>query len=848
MGEVGGHRRQRRCISTGLGSVAQGDHGSEAQEAEGQGQKGPGQRPPARCDADRLRRFDGSTLARAVTAGCVAGPHETMDRSTDTSTAAAPLPALAVVALAMLASAVIRRGGFYPVDAFGLAVVALPLGAVAVWRGRRDVLVVASGLGLALWWAVRSWSEHEPSAFLPLGASVLCFVAVFVVVRSLGDGDRQRVAQVVVTLGAGVAAVGMVGVLVGWSLTAQLIDGSWRLTGSMTYTGATAGLLVVTLLLALAVDGPWARTAVVLVVAGVLATRSPVELIGLAFGAPFVPLARWRAAVPTLVAGALAGLAVVAASAVPHRPVLVVLAALTTMAAVWAGAWATRGRAVAGAGMAVAVAALWLFHSAPTGRLADGHGGTPAQAWSVAVQAWRSSVFSGIGAPRLYNSHTPVGGYQGVVANGYLAVGAEGGVIGLLLLVVLGGAVVRTLRRRDVLSSCAVGAVVAFVVNGAVDYSWELAAIGVLGGCAAGLAAVPHDEQVPARPSPAVGLWVAAVVALVVTQVGIGNAAATTASSNVVAAPPPPSPTPEAPARTVATGGDLTDPFLLKVDGRSYLYTSSGNSYLNVPLRTRTAPGAWSAPRDVLPVLPGWAQGGSNWAPDVVRVSDGWMLYFTAYVRGSSPAIHCIGSAFGRTPSGPFFPAPQPLICQVDHRGSIDPRVYVDTDGRMVMLWKSDDNADPSVPGPDQGGDAGIWSQGLSADGRRLIGAPTVLLRPTEAWEGNIVEAPDMVKALGTYWLFFSGNWYFSPKYGIGVAACQSVQGPCSDPVPTPFIGTNLQGSGPGESSLYVEGGSVFLLYNPFRADDPGPLVPRPVVEVRLGFNLNGPYLAAFDR
>ena len=69
--------------------------------------------------------------------------------------------------------------------------------------------------------------------------------------------------------------------------------------------------------------------------------------------------------------------------------------------------------------------------------------------------------------------------------------------------------------------------------------------------------------------------------------------------------------------------------------------------------------------------------------------------------------------------------------------------------------------------------------------------------------------------------------------------------GPCTDPDPLPFIGSNLQGAGPGEASLFRDGSSVFLLYNPFKANDPGPVIPRPVVMVRLGFTPKGPYLAA---
>jgi beta-xylosidase len=245
-----------------------------------------------------------------------------------------------------------------------------------------------------------------------------------------------------------------------------------------------------------------------------------------------------------------------------------------------------------------------------------------------------------------------------------------------------------------------------------------------------------------------------------------------------------------------------------------------------------------------LPHFPSWAEGGQTWAPDVHQVVGGWALYFTALLRGVSPYTHCIGSAFSDSPTGPFVPSPEPLICQRDHRGSIDARVFVDG-GRLVMLSKSEDNANPSYPGPDQDGPTGIYAQWLSPDGRVLLGAAVKILAPSEPWEGTIVEAPDMVEAWGTYWLFFSGNWYYSASYGIGVAACQTPLGPCSDLSPKPLIGSNLQGQGPGEESLFEDASGVYVLYNPFRANDPGPVIPRPAVIARLGFTAEGPYLAA---
>jgi hypothetical protein len=330
------------------------------------------------------------------------------------------------------------------------------------------------------------------------------------------------------------------------------------------------------------------------------------------------------------------------------------------------------------------------------------------------------------------------------------------------------------------------------------------------------------------------------------TQLLVGSSQSAGGLSRAQSAEPPPSATPQSPGVDILTGNeDATDPDMLVVDHRYYLYTSEGTTFMNVPLRMATTLGHFGKAVDVLPHLPDWAAPGLTWAPEVHKVAGGWALYFTALLRGVNPFTHCIGSAFASSASGPFVASSHPLICQLAHRGSIDARVFSRPDGRLDLLWKSEDNANPSVPGPDQDGYTGIYAQGLSDNGRLLLGTPTKIFSPAEPWEGTIVEAPDMIEAWGTYWLFFSGNWYDSASYGIGVAECQSPLGPCTDPDPSPFLGSNQQGAGPGESSIFRNGSNVYLLYNPFKANDPGPVIPRPVAMTRIGFTPKGPYLAS---
>jgi len=305
---------------------------------------------------------------------------------------------------------------------------------------------------------------------------------------------------------------------------------------------------------------------------------------------------------------------------------------------------------------------------------------------------------------------------------------------------------------------------------------------------------------------------------------------------------PPPDPDPAAPGQVVQTGEDQSDPFLFLDGNRYYLYTSGipGPPVVNVPVSSSPDFATWTGVTDALPDLPAWVAPGFTWAPDIHRFGSRYVLYFTALVRGSDPAMECIGDAVGSSPIGPFAAFPAPFICQPTLGGDIDPRVFEAPDGSLFMLWKSDQNIGGGST-PTQ-----MWSQPLSADGLTLTGQPALLLHPDELWEGTIVEAPDMVEVGGVYWMIFSGNWFNQPDYAIGAASCAGPQGPCTDLPGNPLLASNAQGEGPGEASLFADRAGVWLLYSPWRSMSPHPdIPPRPVEITRLGFTPTGPYLAA---
>jgi hypothetical protein len=313
-------------------------------------------------------------------------------------------------------------------------------------------------------------------------------------------------------------------------------------------------------------------------------------------------------------------------------------------------------------------------------------------------------------------------------------------------------------------------------------------------------------------------------------------------------APPPPADPNDPAVMITGPGDDVANPFVLVAD-HYYLLSSNQPGWtpfgyspmVNVPTRWSDDLVHWHLGVDAMPTLPPWAQPGATWAPDVLDVSPTrHVLYFTARVRGTQPPVECIGVATSRTAWGGYVAAAAPLVCQLDHRGSIDPRSFVDTDGSRWLVWKADDNAD--VHGTEH---TSIWSQRLAPDGTRLVGAAVQLIGADQRWEGRIVEAPQLVRdPAGRYWLFYSGNWFNQRRYGIGVASCSSPAGPCTKPFDRAWLGSNAQGSGPGEGSLFHNRDDKwYLVYSPHSVAFRTP-TPRPVAMAHVAFGPGGPYLA----
>jgi arabinan endo-1,5-alpha-L-arabinosidase len=71
-----------------------------------------------------------------------------------------------------------------------------------------------------------------------------------------------------------------------------------------------------------------------------------------------------------------------------------------------------------------------------------------------------------------------------------------------------------------------------------------------------------------------------------------------------------------------------------------------------------------------------------------------------------------------------------------------------------------------------------IRAQPIAEDGRSVIGESEVVLCNDLDWEGHLIEGPFVTRQEARYWLFYAGNDFSTPSYGIGVAVAANVLGP----------------------------------------------------------------------
>lgn len=200
------------------------------------------------------------------------------------------------------------------------------------------------------------------------------------------------------------------------------------------------------------------------------------------------------------------------------------------------------------------------------------------------------------------------------------------------------------------------------------------------------------------------------------------------------------------------------------------------------------------------------------WAPDVIQhpVSGKYLLYYAA--RAAKDPAHCVGAAVADTVGGPYQPLDNPLACPIEKGGAIDPAAFVDDDNSLFVVYKVDGNSkghggecnnmvEPVVSTP-------IMMQKMLADGVTPDrNRPPIQILDRNDADGPLIEAPNLVKAGDTYFLFYSSGCTRNSDYNIKVATASQLTGPYTRSTSSSLLKT-------GDFGLYAPG-SVSVRWAP---------------------------------
>lgn len=261
------------------------------------------------------------------------------------------------------------------------------------------------------------------------------------------------------------------------------------------------------------------------------------------------------------------------------------------------------------------------------------------------------------------------------------------------------------------------------------------------------------------------------------------------------------------PFRGATIAGDYPDPSVIKV-GEEYYATATSSSWApEYPILKSKDLVNWKVIGAVFNKRPSWTSG-RFWAPEIAQIGDKFFIYYSAQKKKGSM---CVAVASSATAVGPYQDH-GPLVCQA--AGSIDAAPVVAEDGSRYLFWKEDGNSQKK-PTP-------IWIQRLSEDGLKLVGEKKEVLRNTEAWEGELVEGPFILKRNEYWYMFFSGNACCTRNcnYAMGVARAKNLLGPWEKYEKNPILKQNESWKCPGHGSVVRAGDRDVMLYHAYHAKD----------------------------
>jgi len=212
----------------------------------------------------------------------------------------------------------------------------------------------------------------------------------------------------------------------------------------------------------------------------------------------------------------------------------------------------------------------------------------------------------------------------------------------------------------------------------------------------------------------------------------------------------------------IQRAGDFADPFVLRHDGRYYLYCT------NPDVRCWSSSDLVDWQLEGPTIEPDAFPGLVPFAPEVVYADGSFYMY-------TSPSGHGHFVLRSDAPTGPF----RPISGNVGH--AIDGNVFIDDDGRWYFYWA---------------GDEGIWGCEMSSPTE--FGEPVLTGVHMNGW----TEGPFVSKRDGVYFMTLTGNHYLSSGYRIDAASSDHpLHGYVPDPLNPILIGADGPAVGLGHSS-----------------------------------------------
>ncbi len=230
-------------------------------------------------------------------------------------------------------------------------------------------------------------------------------------------------------------------------------------------------------------------------------------------------------------------------------------------------------------------------------------------------------------------------------------------------------------------------------------------------------------------------------------------------------------------ANPLGTSSDFADPFVLRFNGRYYLYCTD-------PLVS-----CWTSDDLVT-----WECAGPTLGPDVFP----GLVPFAPEVHYAQGSFYMVTSPHGRghhilrsdSPFGPF------ELVTTNLGRAIDGHVFVDDDGRWYFYWS---------------GWEGIWACEMPSPTE--LGEPVLTGASMNGW----TEGPFVTKRDGHYFMTLTGNHFLSPGYRINVAVSEHpLTGYVDDPLNPALVRAEGETVGLGHSSsvLGPDLVSTYIVYH----------------------------------